>query len=235
MKNGPDTAEQLAGNADAQPFFRSARLSASADILRAAPAFLTAAEKERAQRFVRREDRDRFALGRVLTRTMIAEMTGSPAEVADFSTGPYGKPFLPDRPDLCFSIAHSGDVVLVGMGIGMDLGVDVEMHRRDIELLSLARVIFTKEEQAGIFGRPEIDPVPAFFRQWSAKEAVVKALGTGLSLDPLRFALDLTATAPVPVFHGPGPDDVGAGWTIVDIPTIDGHSAVAAWRMNRRA
>ena len=47
----------------------------------------------------------------------------------------------------------------------------------------LVDAVFTPAEQAYIASNTGLDRHRAFFRLWTVKEALVKALGTGLSLD----------------------------------------------------
>lgn len=192
---------------------------------------LLPAEQERAARFLRPDDRDRFVLGRHLARSMLSEIHGIAGNGLPFEAGPYGKPFLKDRPDIAFSIAHSGDRVLVGLGRDMQLGVDVELHRDDADLAGISRLVFTSAERTTIFAGPDIRA--RFFQQWVFKEALVKALGSGLALEPRRFAIDPTV-APIAVrFEAASEDDVGQGWTLQAIDAGPGYSAAAAWRKAR--
>jgi len=83
--------------------------------------------------------------------------------------------------DVDFNISHSGDIVLLALGRQMHLGVDVEqlrdMKRRD----QIARGILSESELGDYLALPESRRQSAFFRIWTRKEAIVKAVGRGLS------------------------------------------------------
>jgi len=73
---------------------------------------------------------------------------------------------------LRFNLSHSGDVTLVAVARDSEVGVDVERIRPVIEMHSIAR---------RWLGRDDIADEPEFYRVWTRHEAMVKALGVGLS------------------------------------------------------
>jgi 4'-phosphopantetheinyl transferase len=73
---------------------------------------------------------------------------------------------------LRFNLSHSGDVTLVAVARDTEVGVDVERIRPVIEMQAIAR---------RWLGRDDIADEPEFFRVWTRHEAMVKALGIGLS------------------------------------------------------
>lgn len=155
------------------------RLSGAQPLIRQVSGYLSAEEMARAERFIHREDRDRHILGRGVTRLVIARAMGcAPGEVC-FDLGPQGKPRVCGGPS--FNISHSGDVVALAFAASGRLGVDVEYRKRLRDLLSLARATFRSDEYAELVALPEEARHEAFFRIWTRKEAMLKALGCGLS------------------------------------------------------
>lgn len=114
----------------------------------------------------------RIGKGIVISRAEAA--SGIPADSLAFSYGEHGKPFLPVLPDFHFNISHSGNVCAVAFS-DKSVGVDVETVRQ-VNRKVLRR--FTEKEQQAVVGSP--DPTLAFFRIWTAKEAVLKECGKGL-------------------------------------------------------
>lgn len=86
--------------------------------------------------------------------------------------------------------SHSGDVLLVALGEGVRLGVDVELLRPRPRLLEIVQRFFHPAETAWLEPLPQAQREHWFFRVWCAKEAVLKAHGQGISfgLHRLRFA-----------------------------------------------
>ena len=89
-----------------------------------------------------------------------------------------GKPFFPDRPDLCFSLSHTSTHVLCAVGT-QNVGVDIETIRP--VRAGVAERVCTPEELAA-FG---------FFELWVLKESYIKVSGnTDVSFKKLCFRRD---------------------------------------------
>src|SRR5262249_25287488 len=124
---------------------------------------------------------------------LLAAYLGCEPAALEFGRGEHGKPFLrqPSRA-LEFNVSHSGGALLLGISRGVALGVDIETTQRRRPALDLARRYFARAEADALTRLHEAQQQPAFLRLWSCKEAVLKALGAGISfgLDRLEFALD---------------------------------------------
>lgn len=109
----------------------------------------------------------------LLAYVLKAEYGLSP--LPEIARTPQGKPHFPDRPDLHFSVSHTGDLVLCAVS-ACPVGTDIETirPRRD----SLPRYALTEEEQRGwqALGRDW----QAFYTLWTRKEAWCKYTGQGL-------------------------------------------------------
>ncbi|CAN1549569.1 Sfp Phosphopantetheinyl transferase [Rhabdaerophilaceae bacterium] len=202
--------------------------------MRAAPLrwsqHLIDAEVEEASRFLRADDRDRFILGRGALREAVGRILNRLPKSLDIRRDKHGKPRLVDAHGIHANVSHSGSLVAVALGTQAQLGVDVEMHRQDCAERSSARYFMSRNEQAAMVSLPEKQRIEYFFRQWCSKEALVKALGTGLLLDPTRFEITFDEHGPRLRFVGSMEDDVGSGWSIESLPVPAGYSAALAWR-----
>lgn len=104
-----------------------------------------------------------------------------------------GRPWLlPPLQHLGAGWSHSGDQLLVGLGEGMRLGVDLERLRPRPRLLEIAERFFHPDESAWLRGLDDAARDGWFFRLWCAKEALLKAHGHGISfgLHRLRFVVE---------------------------------------------
>ncbi len=100
-----------------------------------------------------------------------------------------GRPSLqPALPDRDTGWSHSGDYLLVGLGQGVRLGVDLERIRARPRLLEIAQRFFHADEIALLAGLQPDAQQTLFFRLWCAKEALLKAYGHGLSFGLHRLA-----------------------------------------------
>ncbi|MBD5160691.1 MAG: hypothetical protein HDT14_01430 [Oscillibacter sp.] len=75
---------------------------------------------------------------------------------------PGGKPFFPDRPDICFNLSHSHGAAVCALH-DRPVGIDVEKLRP-----APRRLAEGMEDEA-------------FFRLWTAREATIKRRGEGIS------------------------------------------------------
>jgi 4'-phosphopantetheinyl transferase len=146
------------------------------------PDDLDARDRERAARMAPGV-RERWVAGRGWVRTQLAGLLGGrPVEVPLHATGT-GRPILPGT-GLEISIAHTDVVVALAIGV-RPLGVDVEAPPPPSEdLLGLAAVVGTPSEVATLAAADPTRRPRLFQRWWVAKEAVLKAAGTGFLDDP---------------------------------------------------
>ena len=110
---------------------------------------LTPEETARADRFHFEHHRRRFTVGRGALRELLAAYLDGAPDDLHFVYGEKGKPFL-DGPaaagdDLRFNLSNSHELALVAVGVGHELGVDLEhapadaRRRADRRALLLAR------------------------------------------------------------------------------------------------
>lgn len=79
-------------------------------------------------------------------------------------------------------------MALVAVARDGDVGVDVELQRPVPDALRLAASNFTPREQRELRETPAGSARErAFLYGWTRKEACLKALGSGLSIDPAGF------------------------------------------------
>jgi 4'-phosphopantetheinyl transferase len=197
---------------------------------------LDAAERERWADFRRDADRDRFAVGCALAKTVIAACTGRrPAEVSLDRTcrqcgRPHGKPSAgPGDPEL--SVAHSGDLVAVAMAAA-PVGVDVEqVDGRPHQVGggdpdSLARRVLAEPERAALAAVDPSGRARAFLVAWTRKEAVTKATGDGLRV-PFGDVVVAADAAGPRVIAWPYPADPG-NVSLLDLDAAPGYVAALA-------
>lgn len=157
-------------------------------------ALLTDEERERSRRFVGPLLQRRFVAARSRLRALLGRHLGCDPRNLAFVLNEFGKPRLADHPGVHFSLSHSQDRALLAVSDGPEIGADLEMMR-PIDHLDLARRYFHPDEVATI--ERNDDPLQAFFRIWTLKEAVVKAIGLGLSLPLDGFAVSIAGPRPV--------------------------------------
>jgi len=74
---------------------------------------------------------------------------------------------------------------------GHPIGVDVEGMDRSVDIDMLAEQYFAASEQELIVEAPSEQRMEIFFRLWTLKEAMLKAVGTGLAMPLQEFSFTL--------------------------------------------
>jgi 4'-phosphopantetheinyl transferase len=88
-----------------------------------------------------------------------------------------------------FNWSHSGDHAVVAIGRGLELGVDLERVRARPRALEIAGRYFSADETAALAALPPAARDVAFLEFWTAKEAVLKALGRGIAFGLHRLSI----------------------------------------------
>jgi 4'-phosphopantetheinyl transferase len=102
---------------------------------------------------------------------------------------PSGRPQARDWPAPDgLSWSHTKDWAAAALGLGK-VGVDIETIRPRRNLLAIAEQYFTTNEFEYLASLPSATQLRSFYMQWVAKEALLKALGTGIVGGLNRFEL----------------------------------------------
>lgn len=123
-----------------------------------------------------------YLAAHVAARCAIGELLSvRPSEVVFARTPDHPKRFVPDT-EIHFSLSHSHGLGLVALGEGGPVGVDSEHRERQYNEQLFRRILADREADDQFItskGAPE-----RFLSAWTRKEAVLKALGMGLAIDP---------------------------------------------------
>jgi 4'-phosphopantetheinyl transferase len=175
-------------------------------------------ERERLDRFRRPADRARYLAAHALVRLVLADAVGRPAATLEFDRtcrcgAQHGKPVLPGGPG--FSLTHAGELVGVAVHPGGEVGLDVEQVRELGDLPAMVTHVCSPQESAA--------DAEAFFTLWTRKEALLKAVGTGLATPMSAITL-----GPVGVLAWTGEDAPRDPLWLADLsPAAGYHAAVA--------
>lgn len=128
-----------------------------------------------------------FLLSRCAINFLAIKYTKIQSGLFSISRHPGGKPFFVDVPDLHFSLSHTGGEVAVAFSRS-PVGFDMETSGRRTDFLAVAKRFFTVEEVRLLESAGD-SAATCFLELWTAKEAVLKLDGTGISggLDRARI------------------------------------------------
>jgi 4'-phosphopantetheinyl transferase len=160
---------------------------------------LTDDELHRADRFSFEIDRQRFIAARGILRSILSRYIPIDPGRLRFNYNQYGKPFLApgfSSYPLNFNLSHSESVVLYAITRNMEIGVDLEHVRSDVEYEEIAKHFFSVNEVSILCAIPTEKKPKAFYNCWTRKEAYIKAHGEGLSLPLDSFDVSVASREP---------------------------------------
>jgi len=155
-------------------------------------------ELERAQRFYFEKDRTHFMVARGFLRCTLAAYLGVRPERLCFKYNAFGKPSLalPRISWLRFNLSHAGEIALLAVTAGREIGIDVELIRPGMAEESIPERLFSQSEVDLLRSLPQEHQDNGFFDCWTRKEAFVKAKGQGLSIPLDEFDVSFAPGLP---------------------------------------
>jgi 4'-phosphopantetheinyl transferase len=168
--------------------------------------------------------------GSVESRAILRSILRRYGRDSRIEIGSNGKPFLVGVDDLSVNLSHSERWLVVAVGDGAPIGVDCEAVRGFDDLRDVARLTLSEAELDLLNRADDISAIGIFYTLWTRKEALVKAIGVGLSfpLSELTVVAD-AAQAPLPLplrIAAPGHGE----WWLRSIDSPEGFAAACACR-----
>ncbi|GAA2466202.1 4'-phosphopantetheinyl transferase family protein [Streptomyces mauvecolor] len=186
-------------------------------------ALLSKDERDRAARFVHVRTAVGYVAARAASRRILSELLDvAPAEIG-LGRRPcpgcgdplHGPPAVlhPDSP-LWISISHTDGCGMLAVA-RVPVGVDVEVVR-EFPIEELAPSTLTESERRVVLGAPGGDArTQAFLRCWTRKEAVLKAVGVGITTD--LSAVETRPESSGPAVVAAGVPGTPGSWTVTDL------------------
>jgi 4'-phosphopantetheinyl transferase len=157
--------------------------SAWATQVPSAETLLDTGERTRAARFHFEHDRTTYILAHAMWRTVLGVCLESEASRVPLTSTLAGQPRLAGT-GLATSLSHSGRWVAIAACTAATTGVDIECTPPRMALEQLMPTICTAGEIAELGHLPASSWEPALLALWTRKEALLKAFGVGLGVDP---------------------------------------------------
>ena len=145
----------------------------------------------------------------------------------------HGRPRLASGfdPSLEFNWSHSGNQAVIALAHGIVPGVDIERRRSRERSLDIARRFFTPDEAARLAALGPQERDASFLQLWTAKEAVLKAIGRGIAFGLQR--LDIAIENGEPRLTRLDGDDSTA-WQLCELAFDPALFGTLAWRGGQR-
>ena len=148
---------------------------------------LSDSERARARRFHHAHDARWYVARHNALRLLLAAETHLHPKDLCFVEGEHGKPHLDLNRPLHFNMSHSKGWALIGICADAAIGVDIELPRPMKDRAALARRTLSSPEWADLEAMPPSRQTGTFLQCWTRKEACLKALGSGLTIEPGTF------------------------------------------------
>lgn len=132
--------------------------------------------------FIFDRDKKSYLVSHFALRIILGKYLGRSPELIYYQFNSYGKPSINDS-NLHFNLSHSGDLACITVA-ATEVGVDIEKVIEDFDYFEIANSYFTYEEISLInFQKNKLTQAKMFFKIWTIKESLLKAIGTGLVID----------------------------------------------------
>lgn len=143
--------------------------------------FITRLEQSRAAKFYFDEDRETYISCHALLRLILSKkLNTDPLDIL-FINERNTKPGLMGNP-IYFNITHTSEAFAFAISRYHYLGIDLENSQRSIDFSSVIDTFCSERERKFILESHD-DTSDRFFLIWTRKEALLKALGTGIIAD----------------------------------------------------
>lgn len=136
-------------------------------------------ERVKSESFTTDEDRNRYVLGKIYVRKLIANYLKTEPHNLGFKYSERQKPILENYPMVNFNVSHSGDYIIIGFANKWSVGVDIELMNPHVDLYDFIINCMSTTEVSAILNS-EI-PRQMFYKYWTRKEALLKGVGIGLT------------------------------------------------------
>ncbi|HUF19915.1 MAG TPA: 4'-phosphopantetheinyl transferase superfamily protein [Burkholderiales bacterium] len=209
------------------------RLDAEPETVRALARWLSAGEQQRADRYVLERDRRRFIVARARLRQLLAARLSTRPQLVELVYGEHGKPALAPQSgdtDWRFSVSHSDELAVFAFAREQEVGIDIEAIREIPDADAIVFGFFSpRERQAYLALGPEQKTL-GFFNCWTRKEALLKALGRGLSAALDDFDVSLAPDEPAQILSLDDRPGSASGWCLDSFSPSPGFVAAVATR-----
>ncbi|WP_327419060.1 4'-phosphopantetheinyl transferase family protein [Streptomyces sp. NBC_01233] len=157
--------------------------------------------------------RMRFAVSRFVVKYSAAAALNVPVDTLDLGYEPGGAPLVRGAgEDLEVSLAHTGELIVVGVSRTGPIGVDVQAADRDVAFGVPPGQLCTAEEGAALAALPESERRARLLCLWTLKEAYGKALGHGGRRCSSAFGFDHDERGRVVLAGAPQEGDAAGQW-----------------------
>lgn len=123
-------------------------------------------------------------------KNVVSHFLGISAKKFQIKNHMSGKPYLPDYPQVNLSISHTKNKIVVALSRNMNLGIDIQ-DKRPFNPKIFQRICCPWELKNYEAEFKSANDIEVFYNLWTAKEALLKCIGTGFSFAMKNTCIDL--------------------------------------------
>jgi len=185
-------------------------------------------EHKRSSEYKFERDAQHYVCARGILRNLLSKFLAIDPQNVKFAYNEYGKPHLKNQETgnlLRFNLAHSYGLALYVFARDYQLGIDLEKIMPVENLLDIAQQFFSADEARCLQSVPTINRLESFYKCWTRKESVIKAIGKGLSFPLDRFTVTVAPNEPARIVDLQLDSLIPVHWNLYSIDTIPGYQA----------
>ena len=181
---------------------------------------LSSDEHQRAMRFIFPIHQQRFIAARSILRQILSLYLNIAPQAIIFAYTEYHKPYIRDYPEIRFNLAHSHEMAVYALTLHHAIGIDIEKIKPTYKS-AVAKRYFSREENRELMQLSNEERVLGFYQLWSKKEAIVKAVGKGLSIPLSSFSVSIRKEFEIIELEN-------ASWSLLSLPIHPDYSSALA-------
>ncbi len=184
---------------------------------------LSVDERKRAFRYHLPIHRQRFIAARSSLRQILSNYIKFDPKEFVFIYDEHEKPHLniPAYPQLQFNLSHSSNMAVYAFTLNHPIGIDIEKVQSEYNQ-AVADRFFSTQENEQLLQFSAHERIAGFYRIWSRKEAIIKAIGKGLSLPLTSFTVSAKDITEVIIL------DNRDHWTLIPLQIRTGYQSAVA-------
>lgn len=148
---------------------------------------LSIEERARESRFFKKKDRINHVVTYGLLRLILSHHCQLPPKAIRIHRSDLGKPYITNK-NIHFNLSHAKELLVIAIA-HHEIGIDIEYVDTKFEFEQVAKLVLTQAEQCVLARTPMNEQQEKFFEYWTAKEAVLKLMGTGFRRDPTTLQI----------------------------------------------
>jgi len=155
---------------------------------------LSQTETKNYNRFYFLHHRKQYLVTRALIRTNIANYLGIAPKDVNFILNKYGRPEISPEQNLInlrFNLSHTDGLIMCGVTLNNDIGVDVEHINCNNNIDEFAKFALSSSEYEQLQLLHPDHRKRRFLDFWTLKESYIKACGRGLDIPLKDFNIEL--------------------------------------------